>query len=91
MSTPASSSGGTSPKLSEIAWISTSACDGAGVPLFEDDPYRDLVYDACARRPVVAGLRRSPWIYQGSFSKSLAPGLRLGFLTASPETRATTP
>jgi hypothetical protein len=28
-------------------------CDEAGVPLFEDDPYRDLVYDRCERRPVV--------------------------------------
>jgi 2-aminoadipate transaminase len=55
------------------------------VPLFEDDPYRDLVYDACERRPVVTHLQGSPWIYQGSFSKSLAPGLRLGFLAASPE------
>ena len=62
-----------------------AACEGAGVPLFEDDPYRDLVYDACERRPVCAGLKDSPWIYQGSFSKSLAPGLRLGFLAASPE------
>ncbi len=34
---------------------------------------------------MVAGLRRSPWSDQGTFSKSLAPGLRLGFLTASPE------
>jgi hypothetical protein len=57
----------------------------AGVPLFEDDPYRDLVFDACDRRPVCAGIEGSPWIYQGSFSKSLAPGLRLGFLAASPE------
>lgn len=61
------------------------ACDTAGVPLFEDDPYRDLVYDTCERRPVAAHLQGSPWIYQGSFSKSLAPGLRLGFLAASPE------
>lgn len=62
-----------------------AACKDSGVPLFEDDPYRDLVYDACERRPVCAGLGGSPWIYQGSFSKSLAPGLRLGFLAASPE------
>jgi len=33
---------------------------------------------------VCAGLGGSPRIYQGSFSKSLAPGLRLGFLAASP-------
>ncbi|MBS0347512.1 MAG: PLP-dependent aminotransferase family protein [Proteobacteria bacterium] len=62
-----------------------AACGEAGVPLFEDDPYRDLVYDTCERRPVCASLTDSPWIYQGSFSKSLAPGLRLGFLAASPD------
>jgi len=61
------------------------ACDTAGVPLFEDDPYRDLFYDPCDRTPVCSQLKRSSWIYQSSFSKSLAPGLRLGFLVASPD------
>ncbi len=61
------------------------ACDDTGITLFEDDPYRDLVYDPCERTPVCARVERASWIYQGSFSKSLAPGMRLGFLAASPD------
>jgi 2-aminoadipate transaminase len=51
--------------------------------LFEDDPYRDLVYDDCDRTPIAARMKGASWIYQGSFSKTFAPGLRLGFLAAS--------
>lgn len=60
-------------------------CDELGVPVFEDDPYRDLCYQASERRPLCRHLKSAPWIYQGSFSKTLAPGLRLGYLAASPE------
>ena len=59
------------------------ACDQANTPLFEDDPYRDLFYGACDRKPVCSLLKHSSWIYQSSFSKSFAPGIRLGFLVAS--------
>lgn len=62
-----------------------AACQAQDVILFEDDPYRDLVYEPCERRPVCAGLTGGSWIYQGSFSKTVAPGLRLGYLTASPD------
>ncbi len=64
--------------------LATTA-DDSGVVIFEDDPYRDLVYEPVDHTPVCAHLRRASWIYQGSFSKSMAPGLRLGFLAASPD------
>ena len=60
------------------------ACDANGSVLFEDDPYRDLVYDECDRQPVCSYIERGEWIYQSSFSKTLAPGLRLGYLACSP-------
>ena len=58
-------------------------CDLRRITVFEDDPYRDLAYSPCDRTPVCSLLRKSEWIYQGSFSKTLAPGLRIGFLAAS--------
>lgn len=58
-------------------------CLDTGATLFEDDPYRELVYDLCDRQPVAARMTGGSWVYQGSFSKTFAPGLRLGFLAAS--------
>ncbi|MEO1688567.1 MAG: PLP-dependent aminotransferase family protein, partial [Pseudomonadota bacterium] len=51
--------------------------------VFEDDCYADLVFGGAARPPALRGLDDSGRvIYCGSFSKSVAPGLRVGFLTA---------
>jgi 2-aminoadipate transaminase len=52
-----------------------------GLPLIEDNPYGDLWFDTPPPLPMTA---RNPegCIYMGSFSKVLAPGLRLGFLVA---------
>jgi 2-aminoadipate transaminase len=52
-----------------------------GLPLVEDNPYGDLWFDAPPPLPLTA---RNPegCIYLGSFSKVLAPGLRLGFVVA---------
>ena len=60
-------------------------CRETQTVLFEDDPYRDLAYDSCDRTPIVARMHGGSWVYQGSFSKTFAPGLRLGFLAASEE------
>jgi 2-aminoadipate transaminase len=59
--------------------------DHYGLPLIEDEPYRELMYNEVDRTPICSLLKRAPWIYLGSFSKTLWPGWRVGFLAASPE------
>lgn len=58
-------------------------CESNEVPLFEDDPYRELAFDNCCKTPVCSYMKEGSWIYQSSFSKSLAPGMRLGFIISS--------
>jgi 2-aminoadipate transaminase len=53
----------------------------AGLPIIEDNPYGDLWFDA-APPPSLASRHPEGSVYLGSFSKILAPGLRLGYLVA---------
>jgi len=57
------------------------AAQRSGLPIMEDNPYGDLWFDQPPPAPLTA---RNPegGIYLGSFSKVLAPGLRMGFIVA---------
>jgi 2-aminoadipate transaminase len=52
-----------------------------GVPVFEDECYADLVWAGSAP-PALYALDPERVVHIGSFSKSLAPALRLGFVIA---------
>jgi 2-aminoadipate transaminase len=53
-----------------------------GVPIFEDDCYSDLIWDG-KRPPALHALtRHGGVIHIGSFSKSIAPALRVGYIVA---------
>lgn len=56
-----------------------AAAQRANVPLVEDNPYGDLWYDAAPPKPLASRWSEGT-LYLGSFSKVLAPGLRLGFM-----------
>src|SRR5271166_313329 len=69
--------------------------DRYGIPIIEDDPYGQLRYEGEHLPPLFVldreNLRRdsgyslSNVIYLSTFSKTLAPGLRLGWIVAPPE------
>ena len=69
--------------------------DKYGVPIIEDDPYGQLRYEGEHIPSMVVidreNLRRDAGysignvIYLGTFSKTVAPGLRLGWIVAPPE------
>jgi 2-aminoadipate transaminase len=53
-----------------------------GVPIFEDDCYADLIWDG-KRPPALYSMSTNAGvIHIGSFSKSIAPALRVGYIVA---------
>jgi 2-aminoadipate transaminase len=51
-----------------------------GVPIFEDECYADLTWGGMNAPPALYSLDPSHVIHIGSFSKTLAPALRLGYV-----------
>lgn len=77
-------SGATMPAERRDALVAAAAT--AGVLVVEDDPYSLLGFDG---GPVASLHQRDPAgvVHLGSFSKTLAPGLRVGFAVAPPALR----
>ena len=50
----------------------------------EDDPYRELWFEAAPPPPLVSGLDLGRAVYLGTFSKTAVPGLRIGYLLGPP-------
>src|ERR1700756_4878676 len=69
--------------------------DKFGIPVIEDDPYGQLRFEGAHLPPLVVldrknlgrdnGYSIGNVIYLSTFSKTLAPGLRLGWIVAPPE------
>ncbi|UZD65667.1 PLP-dependent aminotransferase family protein [Marinobacter sp. AN1] len=57
-----------------------SLLEDAGVPLIEDDIYGDLAHSGERPRPAKSFDRSGNVIYCSSFSKTISPGLRLGWI-----------
>jgi 2-aminoadipate transaminase len=53
-----------------------------GVPVFEDDCYADLIWDGERPPAIYAMSRNGGVVHIGSFSKSIAPALRVGYIVA---------
>src|SRR5262249_52869820 len=53
-----------------------------GVPIFEDECYSDLIWDGQRPPALYAMSEHGGVIHIGSFSKSIAPALRVGYVVA---------
>ncbi|MED4727403.1 PLP-dependent aminotransferase family protein [Aneurinibacillus migulanus] len=55
-------------------------CENESLPIIEDDVYRDLWLDAPPPKPLKAFDKNGIVLYLGSMSKTVSPGLRIGWV-----------
>lgn len=55
-------------------------CEKEALPIIEDDVYGELWFDNPTPKPLKANDKRGNVLYIGSVSKSLSPGLRIGWI-----------
>lgn len=53
--------------------------------LIEDDPYGKVCFESVAPKPIAAADTSGKVLYLGTFSKTLFPGLRIGYIVAEPK------
>lgn len=55
------------------------------IPVIEDNPYGDLIFEG-TRHPSIKSFDKEGWvIYLGTYSKTFCPGLRIGWVCATPK------
>lgn len=55
------------------------------IPVIEDNPYGELIFEGEVH-PAIKSFDKEGWVvFLGTFSKTFTPGLRLGWICASPE------
>lgn len=57
-----------------------TVCQNSALPIIEDDVYGELWFDTPGPKPMKAKDKEGNVLYIGSISKSLSPGLRIGWI-----------
>ena len=73
----------TTPRGAEMAHARRTELLASGLPIIEDDAYAELRFDGPPAPPLAVEGRAQVW-HVGTFSKTLCPGLRLGWLVPPP-------